>query len=60
MQQTFKSVEMKDLDELAKKLITQHPLKIWLMLGEMGAGKTTLVKSFCKALQVVDLSLIHI
>ncbi|MCZ8354561.1 MAG: tRNA (adenosine(37)-N6)-threonylcarbamoyltransferase complex ATPase subunit type 1 TsaE [Cyclobacteriaceae bacterium] len=54
MQQTFKSVEMKDLDELAKKLITQHSLKIWLMLGEMGAGKTTFVKSFCKALQVVD------
>jgi tRNA threonylcarbamoyladenosine biosynthesis protein TsaE len=54
MQQTFKSVEMKDLDELAKKLIKQHPLKIWLMLGEMGAGKTTFVKSFCKALQVVD------
>lgn len=54
MQQTFKSVEMKDLDELAKKLMTQHSLKIWLMLGEMGAGKTTFVKSFCKALQVVD------
>ncbi len=28
--------------------------KIWIFDGEMGAGKTTLIKSICKSLGVID------
>lgn len=27
---------------------------IWLFIGQMGAGKTTLIKAICKAMQVLD------
>ena len=28
--------------------------KIWLFEGEMGAGKTTIIKEFCKHLKIID------
>ena len=43
------------LDELtlvARKVIDQHPSKVILFHGEMGVGKTTLIKQLCKTLGV--------
>ncbi len=43
------------LDELklvAQKVIAQQPSKVILFHGEMGVGKTTLIKQLCKTLGV--------
>ncbi|MBA4848839.1 tRNA (adenosine(37)-N6)-threonylcarbamoyltransferase complex ATPase subunit type 1 TsaE [Emticicia sp. BO119] len=42
-----------DLEEIAKKIIRSAGDKtIWIFEGEMGAGKTTLIKAICKELGV--------
>ncbi|HOX83237.1 MAG TPA: tRNA (adenosine(37)-N6)-threonylcarbamoyltransferase complex ATPase subunit type 1 TsaE [Chryseolinea sp.] len=44
-----------DLPRIAKalaKFVDQY--KVWLFHGEMGAGKTTLIKEVCQAVGVVD------
>ncbi|GAB3520097.1 tRNA (adenosine(37)-N6)-threonylcarbamoyltransferase complex ATPase subunit type 1 TsaE [Emticicia fontis] len=46
---------LKDLEEIAKKIIRQAEDKtIWIFAGEMGAGKTTLIKALCKELGVLS------
>jgi tRNA threonylcarbamoyladenosine biosynthesis protein TsaE len=51
-------IEITNLDELpevAKKIIEfSKNHKIWLLNGEMGAGKTTLSKAICAELGVID------
>ena len=43
------------IDEIAHLLIQEAgDQKVWIFRGEMGAGKTTLIKSLAKALQVTD------
>lgn len=44
-----------EIEEVAKKII-QHckGYNIWLFEGQMGAGKTTLIKSICEQMQVSD------
>lgn len=40
---------------VARELLSTFPeRKIWLIRGEMGAGKTTLIKAFCTELEVTD------
>ncbi len=52
------TLEAKGLDELpsvAEAIIEMgKSYDIWLLMGEMGAGKTTLSKALGKALKVVD------
>lgn len=44
-----------DLPAIAKRIIEfAGSEKIWLFLGEMGAGKTTLIQSICKSMGVRD------
>ncbi|MCC5946654.1 MAG: tRNA (adenosine(37)-N6)-threonylcarbamoyltransferase complex ATPase subunit type 1 TsaE [Bernardetiaceae bacterium] len=44
-----------DLNELAAQLIkASGGLKIWILEGDMGAGKTHLTAALCRALGVVD------
>lgn len=53
MEKTLESKELKDLQEVAKSIISfAGSLKIWLFYGEMGAGKTTLIKEICSLLGV--------
>lgn len=40
------------LDEVTKQIIAQNPNKVILFHGEMGIGKTTLIKQLCKTLGV--------
>jgi len=43
------------IDEMANLLIQEAvDQKVWIFRGEMGAGKTTLIKSLAKAFQVAD------
>ncbi|MNF27463.1 tRNA threonylcarbamoyladenosine biosynthesis protein TsaE [compost metagenome] len=42
------------LGEVAQKIIDQNPNKVILFHGEMGVGKTTLIKQLCKCLGVTD------
>ena len=41
------------LEEVAQQIITNNPKKVILFHGEMGVGKTTLIKQLCKTLGVV-------
>ena len=42
------------IQEVAKQIIASNPKKIILFNGEMGVGKTTLIKQLCKSLGVKD------
>ncbi|VXB89076.1 ATPase YjeE, predicted to have essential role in cell wall biosynthesis [Flavobacterium sp. 9R] len=43
---------IEQLDQVAKQLLEQNPNKVLLFNGEMGAGKTTLIKKLCENLGV--------
>ena len=46
-----------ELPELAKNILLAYPQKrIFGFYGEMGAGKTTLIKEICKVLGVTDIT----
>ena len=50
----IESTSLENLDEVSQQIISkldQH--KVLLFYGEMGAGKTTLIKNMCKLLGVI-------
>ena len=49
------SYTLDHIDDIANLLIQEAgDQKVWIFKGEMGAGKTTLIKSLAKALEVAD------
>ena len=51
----FRQVGRDDLSSVAREMLKfAGDCKVWLFSGEMGAGKTTLIKEVCKELGVVD------
>lgn len=47
--------ELAGMQDVARELLDlSQPLKVLCLHGELGAGKTTLVKAMCKELGVVD------
>ncbi|MGE0561454.1 MAG: tRNA (adenosine(37)-N6)-threonylcarbamoyltransferase complex ATPase subunit type 1 TsaE [Flavobacteriales bacterium] len=50
----FIAKNIEDLDFICEKLIEQFNYKVVLFYGEMGNGKTTLIKQLCKKLGVTD------
>lgn len=51
----FQNVKLDDLDDLARSIIEAFPdEKVFAFYGEMGAGKTTMIKALCKFLGVTD------
>jgi tRNA threonylcarbamoyladenosine biosynthesis protein TsaE len=51
MEVTF---SLDQIQEVAQQILAQNPNKILLFNGEMGAGKTTLIKQLCKSLGIED------
>lgn len=51
----WKVEKLEDWNNVAAEILKHFPeRKIFALYGEMGVGKTTLVKSFCKALGVTE------
>jgi tRNA threonylcarbamoyladenosine biosynthesis protein TsaE len=51
----FEKVSLEKLAGVADELLSlAGPCKVWVFQGEMGAGKTTLIKEIGKKLHVVD------
>ena len=47
----YESAEKENLPVLADTLLTYHPdCRVFLLRGNLGAGKTTMVKAFCEKL----------
>jgi tRNA threonylcarbamoyladenosine biosynthesis protein TsaE len=49
---TFEYGGLEELKVVAKKILSSSDKKIFAFFGEMGAGKTTLIKSLCAELGV--------
>ena len=53
---TFEIAVPEELEAVSKYLIENcSDNNIWIFRGEMGAGKTTLIKSICDELEVIDI-----
>jgi len=51
----FRSVTISDLESLAREIVGKlNAVTVWLFRGEMGSGKTTLIKMMCKVLGVEE------
>lgn len=52
---TFKHISLDQLEQTAQQLVAAITKQtLWCFEGEMGAGKTTFIKSICKVLGVTD------
>ena len=51
-----KTYSLKEISQIAEKIITSAAYKTLLFYGEMGVGKTTLIKEICKQLGVEDVA----
>src|SRR5688500_5290305 len=51
----FRSVTLSELKEVARDIVSRlEEFNVWLIHGEMGAGKTTLIKEICKEAGVAE------
>lgn len=56
MKHTFENVTIDRLNDIAFRIIEFFPnFRIFAFYGNMGAGKTTLIKKICKHLKVEDI-----
>lgn len=52
----FRFTELSELDSISTELLRiGKDVPVWLFNGNMGAGKTTLIKSICKQLGIKSL-----
>ncbi|NLP58120.1 tRNA (adenosine(37)-N6)-threonylcarbamoyltransferase complex ATPase subunit type 1 TsaE [Lutibacter sp. B1] len=50
----IKNYSLQELPEIAKEVVKNSKHKVLLFYGEMGVGKTTLIKEILKELDVID------
>jgi tRNA threonylcarbamoyladenosine biosynthesis protein TsaE len=48
--------ELEEIQKVAEKVVQEHPQKVIIFNGAMGAGKTTFIKSLAKELGVNDMT----
>ena len=46
----FRIKEIDELDEVCRRILNETDKRIFLFEGDLGAGKTTMIKSFCSRL----------
>lgn len=53
----WEGVQLQNLSQIAAEVVAwlQDAPEVWEFRGQMGAGKTTLIKNLCKALGVLDI-----
>jgi tRNA threonylcarbamoyladenosine biosynthesis protein TsaE len=51
-----KNYSITELNQVAKEILATAKNKTFLFYGEMGAGKTTLIKELCKELGIKDVA----
>jgi len=51
-----RTFQLKEIHEIAKTVLQKAPNKVLCLYGEMGAGKTTLVKAMVKELGAADVA----
>ncbi|WP_417857779.1 tRNA (adenosine(37)-N6)-threonylcarbamoyltransferase complex ATPase subunit type 1 TsaE [Xanthomarina gelatinilytica] len=51
-----KTYSISELNSIVKEIIATSKSKILLFYGEMGVGKTTLIKEICKELRIEDVA----
>ncbi len=51
---TFKIKEIRELDKIVEHLINEYSTKLYLFRGNLGSGKTTLIKKMVKLLGGID------
>lgn len=52
----FEVNEPGELDAVSRYLVANcQDITVWIFRGEMGAGKTTLIKQICEDLKVIDI-----
>lgn len=55
MSETYTCREENQLPEIAENILSNYPnQKIFIFRGDLGAGKTTLIKALCRSLQVTN------
>jgi tRNA threonylcarbamoyladenosine biosynthesis protein TsaE len=51
----FQDITLRELPEIARKIIKSYPdERIFAFYGDLGAGKTTMIKALCEELGVTD------
>lgn len=51
---TYHVTNIDQLPALAEQLLAEHQTKIWTFTGDLGAGKTTFIKTICDVLGVKE------
>lgn len=55
MKETYNLGSLREIDTVAAQILNDFPdFRVFLLSGNLGAGKTTLTQAFCRCLEVMD------
>jgi len=53
--ETYTITEERELVSLTREILKIFPVRVFALSGDLGAGKTTMIRYFCNALNVEDI-----